>query len=260
MLSIVITERIGHVLLVTINRPEARNAINAAVSLALGEVMQAAEQDPQTRAVVITGSGSRAFCAGADLKEASASLDGLLASATQRWGFASYTNHLISTPTIAAVNGFALGGGTEIVLASDLAIAAEHATFGLPEVSHGIYAGGGGAFRLPRQIPPKVAMEAILTGGTFSAAEAFRWGLVNRVVPAADLLPTALSLAEKIACNAPLAVQASKRIARSIIDGHAQDEDDAWRLSHGEGRWVLNSDDAREGLRAIDEKRPPRWS
>lgn len=259
MPDVVITERTGHVLVVTLNRPEAHNAVNGAVSLALGEALEEAEQDARIRAVVITGSGQKAFCAGADLKEAARSGDGLLSEAANEWGFAGYTNHLISTPTIAAVNGLALGGGTEIVLASDLAIAAEHAVFGLPEVSHGLYAGGGGAFRLPRQIPPKIATEAILTGRLFSAADALRWGLVNRVVPASDLMGSALSLAEKIASNAPLAVQASKRIARSIRDGHAQDEEDAWQRSHDEGRRVLSSDDAREGLRAFDEKRPPRW-
>jgi crotonobetainyl-CoA hydratase len=245
---------------VTLNRPLAHNAVNTAVSLELGEALEAADKDPQVRAIVITGAGQKAFCAGADLKEARERPDRLLASATQPWGFAAYTNHLISKPTIAAVNGIALGGGTEIVLASDLAIAAEHASFGLPEVAHGIYAGGGGAIRLPRQIPPKVAMEMLLTGRTFSAADALKWGLVNRVVSPVDLLPTALSIAEQIASNSPQAVQATKRIARSIVTGRASDEDDAWRLSNDEGERVLGSLDALEGLRAFADKRAPLWS
>lgn len=259
MSDVVIEERRGHILLVTLNRPEAHNAVNGSVSRALGEALEAAERDTEIRAVVVTGAGEKAFCAGADLKEAITSLDGLLDSTTHPWGFAGYTNHLISKPTIAAVNGLALGGGTEIVLASDLAIAAEHATFGLPEVAHGIYAGGGGAIRLPRQIPPKVAMELLLTGRPFSAAEALQWGLVNKLVAAHDLLPEALSLAEKVASNAPLAVQATKRIARGIEDAHARDEEGAWRLSNAEGRLVLASIDAREGLHAFSEKRVPLW-
>jgi crotonobetainyl-CoA hydratase len=157
------------------------------------------------------------------------------------------------------VNGFALGGGTEIVLASDLAVAVDSASFGLPEVKRGIYAGAGGAFRLGRQIPPKIAMEAILTGEPIPAAMALQLGLVNRVVPAEGLLDAAFDLAERIMSNAPVAVQASKRIARGISDGAVTSERDDWDRSHAEGQVIITSADAAEGMRAFAEKRAPRW-
>ena len=205
----------GHVLLVTIDRPEARNAVNTRVTLGVGEALEHADGDDDVWVVIITGAGDKSFCAGADLKEAAAGIR-LDDPRAARWGFAGFVTHAISKPVIAAVNGFALGGGTEIVLASDLAIAAESASFGLPEIKRGILAGGGGAFRLGRQIPAKIAMEAILTGEPIPARQALEVGLVNRVVPAAGLLDAAFELADRIMVNAPLSVQASKRIARGI--------------------------------------------
>jgi crotonobetainyl-CoA:carnitine CoA-transferase CaiB-like acyl-CoA transferase/enoyl-CoA hydratase/carnithine racemase len=254
----VVAERRGHVLLVTINRPDARNAVSVAVARGIGEALERAEHDPDIRVVVLTGSGDLAFCAGQDLKEAAAGVfpDG---DQAQRWGFAGYVRHAVSTPTIAAVNGFALGGGTEIVLASDLAVAAETATFGLPEVRRGIIAAAGGTFRLPRQIPSKVAMEAILTGRPITAARALELGLVNRVVPPERLLDEALALAEEIIENAPVAVQASKRIARGIDDGSYALEDEDWRRTERESRLVMTTHDAREGLQAFAQKRTPQW-
>src|SRR5215211_7050709 len=215
----VLTERHGHVLVATINRPEARNAVNLAVTIGLGDTLEEAERDRDVWAVVVTGAGDKAFCAGADLK-AVARGENLVINEQPRasWGFAGYVSHHISKPTIAAVNGFALGGGTEITLASDLAVAADTASFGLPEVKRGIYAGAGGAFRLPQQLPKKVAMEMILTGEPITAQRALELRLVNRVVPRDDVLDAALELAERICANAPLAVQASKRIALGIVD------------------------------------------
>ncbi len=255
----VLAELHDHVLLVTLNRPHARNAVDMSLTIGVGEALDHAEDNPAVWAVIVTGAGDKAFCAGADLKAAAA---GELTGTDERlarWGFAGYVSHAISKPTIAAVNGFALGGGTEIVLASDLAVAVESASFGLPEVTRGIFAGAGGAFRLPRQIPEKIAMEAILTGQPIPAGQALAWGLVNRVVPAAELLTSAFELADRICANAPLAVQASKRIARGITDAHVLAEDDDWARSAAEGARLMQSADAMEGMRAFAEKRAPRW-
>ena len=257
----VLTERIGNVLIVTINRPESANAVNLAVTIALGDALEEAEHDSDVRVIIITGSGDRSFCAGADLK-ALARGEKLRADDPARaaWGFAGYVNHPISKPTIVAVNGFALGGGTEIALASDLVIASETASFGLPEVTRGIIAGAGGLFRLPRQIPPKIAMEMIFTGDALSADHALRWGLVNKVVPSARILPAALELAERICDNAPLAVQGSKRVACGIVGGAIDAEGALWKLNEAEVSLVMSSDDAKEGPRAFAERRPPKWS
>lgn len=255
----VLAEQHGHVLLVTLNRPDARNAVDNALTVGVGEALDHAEASPDIWVVVITGAGEKAFCAGADLKEAATGRLGTGDDRFARWGFAGYVTHAISKPTIAAVNGFALGGGTEIVLASDLAVAADAATFGLPEVKRGIFAGAGGAFRLPRQIPQKVAMEAILTGRPIPARQALEVGLVNRVVPIDDLLDTAFGLADAICENAPLAVQTSKRIARGITDRRIGAEDDDWERSAAEGSRLMRSEDAEEGMRAFAEKRAPRW-
>jgi crotonobetainyl-CoA hydratase len=178
---------------------------------------------------------------------------------TREWGFAGYVTHHIGKPTIAAVRGFALGGGTEIALASDLVVAAEDAKFGLPEVRRGIIAGAGGAFRLAGQLPPKIAMELLLTGEALDAAEARGLGLVNRVVPADRVVAEAIALATTIAANAPLAVQASKRIARGIAEGRVAAEESAWKISVREGIGVMDSRDAKEGPRAFAEKRAPVW-
>ncbi len=257
----VLTVRNAHVLIVTINRPESRNAVNLGVTIALGDALEEAEHDRDIRAVIITGAGDRSFCAGADLK-ALARGEKLRADDPTRaaWGFAGYVTHPISKPTIAAVNGFALGGGTEIALASDLVVASDTASFGLPEVTRGIMAGAGGTFRLPRQIPPKIAMEMIFTGDPLSADEALRWGLVNKVVAPSQLLPTALELADRIAKNAPLAVQASKRVACGIADGAIESEDALWRLNEAEVAHVMASNDAKEGPQAFAERRAPTWT
>jgi crotonobetainyl-CoA hydratase len=256
----VLAEQRDHVLLVTLNRPEVRNAVNLDLTVGVGEALDLAEASADIWVVVLTGAGDKAFCAGADLKAAAAGEFRTSDERIARWGFAGYVAHHISKPTIAAVNGFALGGGTELVLQSDLAIAAEAASFGLPEVTRGIYAGAGGAFRLPRAIPQKIAMEAILTGRPIPAAKAAELGLVNRVVPLDDLLPAAFELAEAICRNAPLAVQASKRIAREISGGEVERERDDWARSSGEQEALMASADAREGMAAFAEKRAPRWT
>lgn len=256
----VLAEQRGNVLIATINRPESRNAVNAAVHVGLGEALERAETDPEIRVVVLTGAGDQAFCAGADLKALSRGERLEPEDKAQRaWGFAGVVRHPISKPMIAAVNGFALGGGTEIALSCDLVVAADHAQFGLPEVKRGIFAAAGGAFRLAQQLPRKVAMEYILTGEPFSAQRAMELGLVNRVVPLADLLRTALDLAERIAVNAPLSVQGSKKIALGIADGRIDSEDAFWEANKREGLVIMRSEDAREGPLAFAQKRAPVW-
>ncbi len=256
----VLTVKRGNILVVTINRPEARNAVNAAVHVGLGEALEQAEHDPEIRVVILTGAGDQAFCAGADLKALSRGERLTPESKEQRaWGFAGVVRHPISKPMIAAVNGFALGGGTELALACDLVVAADHAQFGLPEVKRGIYAAAGGAFRITQQLPVKVAMEILLTGEPFSAHRALELGFANRVVPLDQLMDTATDLANRIAVNAPLSVQASKRIAMGIVEGQIASDDSFWEANNREGATVMRSEDAKEGPRAFAEKRTPVW-
>jgi crotonobetainyl-CoA hydratase len=255
----VLTKVHDHVLIATIDRPDAMNAINADVATELGEAVERAEREDDIRVLILTGSGERAFSAGADLK-AIARGESIQPRDHPEWGFAGYVRHFTSTPTIAAVNGLALGGGTELCLASDMVIAVDSAQFGLPEVKRGILAAAGGAFRLPRQIPPKIAMEMLLTGRSIDAPTAHRWGLVNHVTTHDELLPTALALAAEIAANAPLSVRSSKRIAYGVPPGGHPDEDAFWELNTSEYAAVRASDDAREGPRAFAEKRAPVWT
>lgn len=257
----VLVERRDHVVVITINRPEARNAVNLVVTTGVGQALEDADLDPTVRAVIITGAGDASFCAGADLK-AVARGEPMFPEGREHWGFAGFVRHFISTPVIAAVNGTALGGGTELVLAADLAVAAEHATFGLPEVKRGLIAGAGGAFRISEQIPRKLANQILLTGDPIDAQTALRWGLVNEVVPKGAHLDAALRLAERVTVNAPLSVQASKRLSRRVFgDGtEPQGDAEAWAASAAEGKQVLASADMREGVTAFAEKRAPVWS
>jgi crotonobetainyl-CoA hydratase len=256
----VLVERRERILIVTINRPDARNAVTAAVHTGLGKALERAESDPDIRVVVLTGAGEKAFCAGTDLKATARGESNWPDDPEQkRWGWAGFVRHPISKPIIAAVNGFALGGGTELALACDIVIAADHAEFGLPEVKRGIFAAAGGAFRLAQQLPQKIAMELLLTGDSFTAKRAFELGFVNHVVPLTELMPTALAMADKIAANAPLSVQASKRIARGIAEGKIASEFDFWAANKREAAVVMTSADAREGPRAFAEKRAPLW-
>ncbi|MEV6430398.1 crotonase/enoyl-CoA hydratase family protein [Nocardia sp. NPDC051463] len=250
-------QRQGHIAVITLNRPEAMNAVNAALSVAVGAALEELAADPQLRVGIITGAG-RAFCAGADLTELARG-NGIGDPEHPEYGFAGLVQHFIDKPLIAAVNGFALGGGTEIVLASDLAVMSRDATLGLPEVKRGLIAAAGGLLRLPRQIPPKIALEMALTGTPVDAAAAATWGLVNRVVPAEQVLPTALALAETIAANAPLAVRASKRIIHRVNDFGSEWDTPVWEMSMQEAMGVSRSKDATEGPRAFVEKRPPQW-
>jgi crotonobetainyl-CoA hydratase len=252
-----LTERRGNVLLITINRPEARNAVNAAVSTAVGDALQEAQDDPEVRAVVITGSGE-SFCAGADLKAISRR-ENLYHPDHGDWGFAGYVQHYIDKPTIAAVNGTAFGGGTELALASDLVIAEERTRFGLPEVKRGLIAAAGGAFRIVDHLPRKLAMELLFTGEPMSSADALKWGMINQVVPDGTAVDAALALAERITCNAPLAVWANKRVAMGVDDGLITSDEAGWARTMREIGTLIRSEDATEGPRAFAEKRQPVW-
>lgn len=256
----VLTDIRDHVMLITLNRPEARNSVNLTTYLMLGDALEQAEHDPEVRVVILTGAGDLAFCAGQDLKavargEATSPDDPV----KRAWGWGGIASHPISKPVIAAVNGFALGGGTEITLYADLAVAADHVAFGLPEVTRGIFAAAGGTFRLQKQIPHKIAMEMIFTGQPITAQRAFELGLVNRVVPKEQLLETAYELAAVIAANAPISVQGSKRISQGIDDGVVTDEISGWMRTSREGEIIRQTEDAKEGPRAFAEKRPPVW-
>ncbi|MGY1742717.1 MULTISPECIES: enoyl-CoA hydratase-related protein [unclassified Blastococcus] len=255
----VLVDRHGHVLVVTINRPEVRNAVDGEVHMTIGRLLDEVEADPDVWVVVVTGAGDKAFCAGADLK-ASARGETVLPPGFEHWGFAGWVRHPISKPTIAAVNGAAMGGGAELLLSCDLAVAAEHATIGLPEVKRGMIAADGGPFRALAQLPPRIGMEMVLTGDPISAARALELHLVNRVVPGEQVLDAALELAGRITANAPLAVQASKRIALGLRDGERPAERLHWELTHEHAHAAAGSADAKEGVRAFLEKRPPVWT
>jgi len=253
-----LAERRGNVMVITINRPEARNAVNGAVSIGVGDALEEAQHDPDVRAVVITGAGDKSFCAGADLKAISRR-ENLYHPDHPEWGFAGYVHHFIDKPTIAAVNGTAFGGGTELALASDLVVADERAQFGLPEVKRGLIAAAGGVFRIVHQLPRKVAMELLLTGDPLTASDAREWGLINQVVKAGSVLDAALALAERVTVNAPLSVQASKRVAYGVDDGVIVDDEAGWERTVREMRSLIRSEDAKEGPLAFAEKREPVW-
>ncbi|MFC8384879.1 crotonase/enoyl-CoA hydratase family protein [Nocardia sp. NPDC057272] len=246
----------GHVAIITMNRPHAMNAVNAAMSIALQEAVDEFLADPELRVGILTGAG-KAFCAGADLKEVAAKRS-LIGPDQRERGFGGIMKQLLDKPLIAAVNGYALGGGTEFVLACDLAVMSDAATLGLPEVRHGIIAAGGGLLRMSRRVPLAIALEAVMTGAPIAPEEALRWGLVNRVVPADQVLDTAIELAGKIARNAPLAVQASKRVlyqAAAMSDWEAE----SWKLSDDAAKAIMRTADAKEGPRSFAEKRKPKW-
>jgi crotonobetainyl-CoA hydratase len=207
---------------------------------------------------IITGAG-RGFSSGADLKALAAG-EKIRAEGHPEWGFAGIVRHYIDKPVIAAVNGFALGGGTEILLAADLAVIDAEAKLGLPEVKRGLFAGAGGVLRLARQVPPKIALEIALTGEPVDAQAALQWGLVNRIAAPGTALAEALALAELIAGNAPVAVQTSKRVLHRI-DLQGSDWDaELWEMNRLALLRVVRSEDAKEGPRAFAQKRAPVWS
>ena len=207
----------NNVAIVTLNRPEVHNAVNSQVCRDVGDALETIANEKEIRVAIITGSGTKSFCAGADLKALAAGEFGSKDQAGP-WGFAGICDHYVNKPIIAAVNGYALGGGTEIALACDIVVATESATFGLTEVTLGLIAGAGGILRLPRQIPTKIAARMILQGIPVSAKEAEHWGLVNEVVSQSELMPVALEIANSIAANAPRAVRFSKEVMYRGLD------------------------------------------
>ncbi|MGA7836265.1 MAG: crotonase/enoyl-CoA hydratase family protein [Acidimicrobiales bacterium] len=247
----ILRERRGHVEILTINRPEARNAINRATALALGEALDDAEADDEVWVVVLTAAGDKAFSAGMDLKAFAAGEFPI----TEK-GFGGLTKRDFSKPLIAAANGSALAGGFEMMISCDMVIAADHAKFGIPEASRGLVAGAGGLIRLPKRVPIAVAYEMALTAEPIDAARAYELGLVNRVVPSAQVLEAAVALAERIAKNAPLAVRTSKDVMRRAVE---LSEDDAWVVSDEAFAEIGRSADAMEGAIAFAEKREPNW-
>ena len=252
----VLYEKIGpHVGLVTLNRPEKRNAVNAALAAALEAIVRETEADGDVRAVILTSSLDKVFCAGADLSAISAGAGkGIETSAG---GFAGFVFSQRAKPWIAAVEGMALGGGCELALACDMIVASETARFGLPEVKRGLLAAAGGVHRIGAVLPRNIANELIATGEPLDAAAAHRWGMVNRVTPPGGALEAAKLLAGAIAVNAPKAVQYSLQAARSS----ASLPDGAGRAIVGERFAALRlTEDFKEGPRAFVEKRAPVWT
>jgi enoyl-CoA hydratase/carnithine racemase len=247
-------ERDGHVARITLRRPERLNAIDAAVNRELVAAVERLDADPGARVAILAGEG-RAFCAGADLGTVAAGEGVDLGDDTAT--FAGFVSMPRSKPVVAAVHGYALAGGLELALACDVVVAAAGTQFGLPEVTRGLVAAAGGAIRLPRLVPEKRALEIILTGRRFDAAEALALGLVSRVVPAEELDAAAAELAGAIAANAPAAVRESLALVRTT---RGVPEAQAWEHSAAAWRSVLATDDAREGAAAFLERREPRWS
>ncbi|HVB71308.1 MAG TPA: crotonase/enoyl-CoA hydratase family protein [Acidimicrobiales bacterium] len=244
-------EHRGHIGLLTINRPDARNAINRATAEAIDVALGAADADDDVWVVVLTGAGDKAFSAGMDLKAFAA---GEVPFTPH--GFGGITRREFTKPLIAAVNGAALAGGFEIMISCDMVVAADHARFGIPEATRGLVAGAGGLIRLPRRVPLTVALEMALTGDPIDAERAYDLGLVNRVVPGDQVVDAAMALAERIVQNAPLAVRTSKRVMREAVE---LTEEQAWTLNDDAFAAIGRSADALEGAVAFAEKRPPNW-
>ena len=243
------TERRGRVLVITLDRPAKRNAMDGAMARGLAAAVDTLDAEPELVVGVLTGAGG-SFCAGMDL---AAFLTGDVPEVEGR-GLGGITRTPPVTPLIAAVEGHALAGGFELVLACDLVVAARDATFGLPEVRRGLVAGAGGLLRLPRKVPPNIAMEHALTGEPISAEDAHRWGLVNVLTEPGAALGGALTLAARVAENAPLALRVTKRLAADSPTASA------WTDQQAVLEQVLASADAQEGASAFTERRPPRWT
>jgi E-phenylitaconyl-CoA hydratase len=242
-----------HVALITLNRPERMNAFDRAHYAALSEAFATVRDDPGIRVAVVTGQGERAFSTGADLKDLPFSMELADLMLTQA-GLLPNRGMEVWKPIVAAVNGYCLAGGMCLMMGTDIRIAAEHASFGLSEVKRGLIAANGGVNRIVRQLPYPIAMEMLLVGDTIDAATAARWGLVNKVVPAAELMPAAMDCARRIAANAPLAVQAAKEVAQRALD---VDMRTGLRIEQVMLRMLQGSEDSREGVKAFAERRTP---
>lgn len=244
----------GHIAVITLNRPEARNAVNVALAEALAYAVGQVETDDTIRVAILASSHEKVFCAGADMAEIAAGRGPLLQ--TEEGGFAGFVNSKRTKPWIAAVKGHALAGGCELALACDMIVASESAQFGLPEVKRGLFAGAGGVYRLPRALPRNIGLELVATGDPLGAQRAAAFGLVNRLASPDGVLEEALNLARAISANAPLAVRQSLLVARLAAE---KTDAELRELSRAEGAIVFASEDAKEGPRAFFEKRAPNW-
>lgn len=252
-MAVVELERRGSVALVTLNRPEARNAVSPEVSQAMVAILDECEEDQGVRAVVLTGAGE-VFCAGADLKVIASGRGADIASV--KGGFGGFVQRDFPKPLIAAVNGPALAGGFELVLAADVVVAADTSRFGIPEVQRGLIAAAGGLVRLPKRVPLAVAMELAMTGEPIGVDRAYQLGLVNRVVPRERVVDEAIVLAERIGENSPISVRTSKQLLREALE---LNEEHAWARNFELNADVWRSGDTVEGATAFAEKRKPVW-
>jgi len=246
--SAVLTERRGRVMVITLNRPEAMNAINGALSEGLWSAVQELDSDSGLTAGVVTGAG-KGFCSGMDLKAFSRGED--------IGPMLEFVRNGAAKPLVGAIEGFALAGGLELALSCDLLVAARGAKLGIPEVGVGLFAAGAGLFRLPGRVGYGTAMEMAITGDPITAEQAADHGLVSRLTEPGDALGEALALAERIARNAPLAVAASKQVVRAT---QGASEEELWKIQRPHMATVWKSNDAKEGPRAFAEKRPPEWT
>jgi len=248
-MAVVEVQKEGKIVIITINRPEARNAVNSEVRQGLNQIFIDFRDDPNLWVAILTGAGDKAFSAGADIKEfrpgPSASTAGQSLRPDQIW-----------KPFIVAINGYALGAGLEIAMECDIRLAAEHARLGQPEINIGFMPGAGGTQRLPRFVPRAMAAQILLLGEPIDAQEAYRIGLVNKVVPLAELLPTAKQWAETICRKGPVGVRASKE---AMIRGYDLSLNEGLTLERELARGVRESEDFAEGTRAFVEKRPPQY-
>jgi len=246
--SAVLTERRGRVMVITLNRPEAMNAINGALSEGLWSAVQELDSDSGLTAGVVTGAG-KGFCSGMDLKAFSRGED--------IGPMLEFVRNGAAKPLVGAIEGFALAGGLELALSCDLLVAARGAKLGIPEVGVGLFAAGAGLFRLPGRVGYGTAMEMAITGDPITAEQAADHGLVSRLTEPGGALGEALALAERIARNAPLAVAASKQVVRAT---QGATEEELWKIQRPHMAIVWKSNDAKEGPRAFAEKRPPEWT
>jgi enoyl-CoA hydratase len=247
----ILTERRGRVLVITINRPEARNAVNLAVSQGLADAVDELDADKDLSVAVLTGAGGN-FCSGMDLKAFAAGE--MVAIPGRGIGF---TERPPRKPLISAVEGYALAGGTEVVLATDLVVASRTAKFGIPEVKRGLVAAGGGLLRLHKRIPYQKALQLALTGESFTAEQAEAWGFVNVLTEPGGALAGAIELAEQITANGPLAVATTKEI---FVKSVGWGEDEMWKKQREYIVPIFSSNDAKEGAIAFAEKRAPNWT
>ena len=258
MANIVEYEVRGKIAILTLNRPEARNAVNGDVASGIENAVDAFEQDPNVWIAILaantTGQERPVFCAGADLKAINSGKAAALN--TPRGGFGGFVYRERKKPVIAAVDGLATAGGCELVLACDMVVASTRAAFGLAEATRNLIAGAGGLFRLPRAIGRAAAMEAILTGEPFSAQRAYELGMVNKLVEPGTVLDGAIDLANRVCKAAPLAVWASRKI---VLAAATESDKNLIDMTNKEFGAVLQSEDTKEGLTAFIEKRPPNW-